>query len=757
MIPEDASPKLIELLAREYQILPAYVDTEGRVRETRVETRMRLLRAFGVSTESEDALRRALEDRRLSLGSRLCDPVLVVSIDRPPEHFVFTWKLDHPTPRCPPHDFRLSLGIRGEAGAEKSFSFDSHEMRLLETVNIGDRIFGRFGVPFPRVQRIGYYDLDVRAASGTGELKKNVRLIVCPEKAYLPPALQGGGRAAGLWVSLYGLRSEANWGIGDFGDLKRLIRWAAREIKVSFLGVNPLHSLFNRTPFHTSPYLPASRLYRNFVYLEIPGMPDFKDSEKARTIAQAPETLAHLRQLRTTEQVDYEGVARIKMRVLKEAFQGFLERHWGNGRPVTERARAFSRYILGEGKALDDYALFMALEGFWNDGKGSPGPWKEWPEAFQNPKSSAVMRFRLEHWKTILFHKYLQWQIEEQLREAEAVACEEGMSLGLYHDLAMGDDLSGAEVWANQGLFFTEAEVGAPPDAFSPGGQNWGFPPPQVERHRENGYALFIQELRKNFRPGGCIRIDHIMRLFHHFWILRGTSPKEGAYVGMRHEELLGILALESVRNKTLVIGEDLGTVQPYVREALDRSGIFSYRLLYFEKDAGGEFLNPSFFPDLALASITTHDLPTLCGYWKGSDIEERKALGIFDDEDAYLKALREREEDKKRFLDLMGSLGLLGEGASTEPGHYPEVSHTLQSAFIGLLALCRSKLIVLNQEDLFMDDRQQNLPGTTWERKNWCTKMRYRIEDLHDGGAVSAFARTYRDWIRKSGRAGPL
>lgn len=754
MTPGALSQDLIDLLAREYRILPAYVDTEGRVWETLIETKTRLLEALGISTDNDDALKAALEARRRRQWSCLCDPVQVISIHRPPDHFVFRVQLDDPAATAAPPDLHLFIGIDGESAKDEALSFHQGDMRPLEVTRIGEETYGRFGVPFPRVHRVGYYDLRVRAVWGQVASSQNVRLIVCPERAYLPPALEGRGRLAGLWVALYGLRSGENWGVGDFGDLRNLIRWAARELKVSFVGLNPLHSLFNRAPFHTSPYLPASRLYRNFIYLHVPGMPDFKTSEKAQAVAGAPESLSRIRELGASEHVDYDGVARLKIGVLETVFEAFLERHWGSGGPVTERGRDFRRYVLNEGKTLDDYGLFMALERFWSAKRGNPCTWKEWPQAYQDPQSSVVARFRLEHWREILFHKYLQWQIEEQLAEVEAVAREEGMALGLYHDLAMGDDLHGAEVWANQDLFFTGADVGAPPDAFSPRGQNWGFPPPDMEKLRDDGYALLIQELRKNFRPGSCIRIDHIMRFFHYFWILRGTSPNQGAYLGAFHDELMGILALESVRNKTLVIGEDLGTVQPYVRQALDGSGVLSYRLLYFEKDSRNELLPPSAFPELALASITTHDLPTLCGYWKGLDIAERKGLGIFEDEAAYVRALKEREEDKGKFLKRITSLGLLPEGASSAVQDYPEITDALQNAFVGLLALCRAKLIVLNQEDLFKDERQQNLPGTTWERKNWCTKMRFSVEDLDEDGAASVFARVYREWILKAGRA---
>jgi (1->4)-alpha-D-glucan 1-alpha-D-glucosylmutase len=231
-------------------------------------------------------------------------------------------------------------------------------------------------------------------------------------------------------------------------------------------------------------------------------------------------------------------------------------------------------------------------------------------------------------------------------------------------------------------------------------------------------------------------------------------GPEDGAYVANPYEEFLGILALESVRGKTLIIGEDLGTVQPFIRDALQRYGIFSYRLLYFEKDPRKEFLPPSKYPPFALVSITTHDLPTLCGFWQGLDIEQRRHFRLFPDEQALLNAIKDREEDKKKLLKTLIDQGLMPPHSSSDISDYPEVTGEFHNAFLGFLALCRSKLIVLNQEDLFKDFRQQNMPGTTREHKNWVTRMRFKIEELSESPEVAQFALMYRNWILKTNRA---
>jgi 4-alpha-glucanotransferase len=744
---------LVDLLAERYRILPDYIDTEGRLQKTKFETKLRILGAMGVHTDSVNSLNKALEQHEYAFWSQLSDPVLVVHMGNRPEYLQFRIPMDSLETDYTHKGPELEIRVNDEAGKTTCYRFDHTHLVLLEKKTVLTSTFGHYGAPFPTNLAVGYYTLHLKAAHGAKKRSQAVRVIVCPERAYLPPALEGDKQLAGLWVSLYAIRSDQNWGVGDFSDLKRLTAWAAQELKVAFIGINPLHSLFNRSPYNISPYSPASRLYRNFIYLDIPGIGDFERSQRAREFISTPENQRLIVELRTSEEVDYERVARLKWEALGVIFDDFLKENWSDSGPVPKRGMDFRRYIEQEGEILDEFATFMALERELHRRDPTIWTWQQWPSEYHHPRSAAVDGFKREHWREVLFQKYLQWQIEEQLWDADLYARQAGLALGLYHDLAMAVDSYGADYWANQDLSVSGVEVGAPPDNFSPKGQNWGFPPPDMQRMREEGYRFFIDELKKNCRFGGCLRIDHIMRFFHSFWILHGMGPEDGIYVANPYEEFLGILALESVRSKTLIIGEDLGTVQPFIREALQRYGIFSYRLLYFEKDPRKEFLPPSEYPPSALVSITTHDLPTLCGFWQGLDIEQRRHFRLFPDEQALLNAIKDREEDKKRLLKALIDQGLMPPHSSSDIRDYPEVTGELHSAFVGFLALCRSKLIILNQEDLFKDLRQQNMPGTTWEHKNWVTRMRFKIEELFESPQVAQFALMYRNWILKTNR----
>jgi 4-alpha-glucanotransferase len=352
-----------------------------------------------------------------------------------------------------------------------------------------------------------------------------------------------------------------------------------------------------------------------------------------------------------------------------------------------------------------------------------------------------------------LFYKYIQWQLDQQFAAAQEEAQRGGLSIGLYHDLALATDRFGADLWAHRSFFVSGSRVGSPPDGFSPKGQDWAFPPPNSERHYEDGYRLFAESIRKNLRHGGALRIDHVMRFFHLFWIPDGMEALEGTYVRDRHEDLLRILALESVRNKVLIVGEDLGTVPDEVREALHRFGILSYRLLYFEQDRNGSMRRPEEYPRDALVSATTHDLPTLAGFWLGRDIEARRGAGLLLDDATYRQMLADRSREKQKLLDLLTVLKLLPEWFPRNADDVPDLTGELHNAIVGFLVSTPSKLMVLNQEDLLKETEQQNLPGSTAEYPNWRRKMRCTVEELWESPEVQAFTRMFRGWLERTGR----
>jgi 4-alpha-glucanotransferase len=676
-----------ELLARaaiEYGIEPGYIDIWGRPHTTPEDTARAILNSLGVE-DSE----RSLEQRAFDRWTRPVDATLVVREDA-----------DAITLRVPVEraGASIKLEIRWEGGDLEHHWFWLPELRTLETGILRGVEFVAKRVPLPQRLRLGYHDLQLYWMKDPQlESLSQSRFIVCPKRA-----LAIDRRVAGVALSLYGLRSARNWGCGDFTDLRAVID-ALAPAGVAFIALNPLHAIPNRQPYNTSPYLPQCSLYRNFLYLDV---------EKAGAVSSdAVQTQA----LRSSQFVEYERVAELKLAALKSIFEVF------------PGAPEFDLYCEAEGALLDDFAVYCALDEEMHRRDSNVWLWTDWPEEYRDPHSPAVERFAREHHRAVLFYKFLQWHIDRQLSEVQAHALRKGMRIGLYHDLALATDLYGADLWANRRFYVPGCRVGAPPDDFSPNGQDWAFPPPNRDAHRANGYELFAQSIRKNARHGGALRIDHVMRFFHLYWIPDGKPAAEGAYVRDYAEDLLGILALESVRGKFIVIGEDLGTVTGEVRQALAEAGLLSYRLFWFEKNADGTFRKPDQYPAEAAASTTTHDLATLAGFAAGRDMEARKAAGLID-EDTYHAQLAGRQ-DEIRLLH-----------QSLQEAGFPDDP-------VAFLLSTPCAVAVINQEDLTGETEQQNLPGSTWQYPNWRRKMKVAVEDL------SPLAEKLKTMITRSGR----
>jgi len=439
----------------------------------------------------------------------------------------------------------------------------------------------------------------------------------------------------------------------------------------------------------------------------------------------------------------------LKLKFLKLLFVAFLREY----RADSPRALEFQRYIGREGELLRQFATYCALDEWFHKRNPEIWIWPEWPEPYRDPESSETEAFGRKHWRSVMFYQYLQWQIDQQLAVAQQHARNKGLSIGLYHDLALATDRFGSDLWAHRSFFATGCRVGSPPDDFSPKGQDWAFPPPNSVRHRESGYRLFIESIRKNCRHGGALRIDHVMRFFRLYWIPDEADAAAGAYVRDHWDDLIRIVALESVRQRVVVIGEDLGTVEPEVRETLARFAILSYRLLYFEKDEHGAFRRMASYPEQALVSSTTHDLPTLAGFWIGEDIEARRRAGSLLDEASYRQQQAGRSTEKQKMLDVLFAEGLLPAWFPRSALEIPELTGELHNAVIGFLASTPSMLLLINQEDLTKEIAQQNLPGTTWQYPNWGRKMHFRLDELYSAKQATDFVRMFRDWIQRSGR----
>ncbi len=724
--------KALDDAARLWGIDPAYFDIWGRKHVTAPATQQSILRAMGVDTSSAESVERAIAARERETWTRLAPPCLVIGVEAQPALL----PLYVPEPLA---GQTASIEVRGEDGEVRKGEVSLSRLSPSASGAFDGVRYLRFDSPLPWHLSLGYYDVEL----SLGDRQASLRLIVTPQCAWAPR-----GRSAGLAVALYGLRSQRNWGCGDFRDLQDLADWAAHDLDAGFIALNPLHAIHNRRPFNTSPYLPNCVFYQNFIYLDVEAIPDFQNSTRAQRLWCDPATRAELAALRDSPQVEYERVCSLKLRFLKLAFIRFLREI----RAASPRALAFRAFCEREGDLLEKFATYCALDQWLHRRNPDVWHWRDWPAEFQDPESSATTAFRLKHWRSVLFYQYVQWQIDLQLAAAQESAVREGLPLGLYHDLALATDRFGSDLWAHRAFFISGCRVGAPPDDFSPKGQDWAFPPPKSRHHWETGYRLFVESIRKNCRHGGILRIDHVMRFFRLYWIPDGSDATGGAYVRDRWEDLIRILALESVRNRVVIVGEDLGTVEPFVREALAKFGILSYRLFYFERGQRGEFRPAADYPVQALVSSTTHDLPTLAGFWKNEDIEARRRAGVLTDDENYRAQLASRANDKQKMLDMLFAQRLLPDSFPRRAEDLPELTGELHNAVIGFLASTPSELLVVNQEDLTKELEQQNLPGTTWQYPNWSRKTKFAIEELRSDQTARDFTAMFRHWVEQTG-----
>jgi 4-alpha-glucanotransferase len=721
---------LLARLAERAGIATDYYDIAGTLHFTSDDTKRAILTAMGFAIDTTASLIQTLQDWDDAPWQRPCDPVRILRDGEAGGPLSCYLLLEDGKEGS----LTVEWHIRDEANAVVQEGRAGPGLTAAEVRFIKEQRHVRVEIPASRGLPLGYYTVTILAENLVGSVEGSMRLIVAPHQCYIPPPLEAHQRLWGLALQLYSLPSDRNWGCGDFTDLRRIVEWAGKELGAGVIGLNPLHALRNTTPYHISPYAPYSRLYLNELYIDLDRLPEWHESKEAQQQFLDPEFQATLRALRQTRQVNYNAVATAKRTMLDLAYNTFIAEAYSGEephlQPNTERARRLERFIQSEGTPLELYATFQTLEEERRLIQSTSTTWHDWPKQFLMP-GQPVHEYAKRHRKRIRFFQYIQWVAREQLNEIQRTAEQLAMPIGLYHDMALGADRNGAEAWIYQSVLALGADCGAPPDSFAPEGQNWGLPPINPHALRSNGYELLIQLLRNNFRSGGAIRLDHVMAFFRLFWIPRGRPASEGTYVHYPFEDLLAIVALESVRSHTLVIGEDLGTVPDWVREQLAKARVLSYRVFYFERHADGSMKPPGHYPPQSLAVTTTHDLPTLAGFWSGEDLQVRSRLGAFHDDTAYRQAWEERQRDKARILNALQHEHLLPTGVTEDLATAPAMTTELCHAIHLYLARTPAYLVLANLEDGLGELSQTNLPGTVDSHPNWTRKYSIPVDHM--------------------------
>ncbi len=530
----------------------------------------------------------------------------------------------------------------------------------------------------------------------------------------------------GLAVQAYALRSDGDCGIGDMAGVAALARKAAAR-KADALALSPLHALFAADPNCYGPYAPSSRLFYNPLYADPRAL--FGEARVHKAVADAGVEAAGAA-LSARPLIDWPASAAAKMSILRFLFADFsatdlatdLATNLATG--ATSLAADFSAFCAAAGSALQDHARFEALHATRGLANATARNWRNWPAPWRNPHSDEVAGFAREHRQEILFHCFLQWIADRSFAAAQQAAKQAGMRIGLMADLAVGMSGAGSHAWTSQDDILGDLEIGAPPDLYNSKGQNWGLTTFSPRALLRGGFAPFIATLRACLRHSGGLRIDHAMGLMRLWLIPRGADPQHGAYLSYPLGDLLRLIALESHRHGAVVVGEDLGTVPAGFRARLAKAGIYGMRVLWFERRRG-RFIAPQDWPATAVAMTSTHDLPTVAGWWRGSDLETRRQFDLLGDPAGEATA---RDHDRQR---LWRSLQRAGAAC----GEMPPSGETapVADAAVDFIGRTPSPLALLPLEDALGLEPQPNLPGTIDQHPNWRRRYPGRASELLD------------------------
>ncbi|WP_432486183.1 4-alpha-glucanotransferase [Kineococcus esterisolvens] len=711
-------PQLLELAAA-CGVATRFTDWRGRESAVHRSTIEAVLTAMGLDVSGPAAVDDALREVRLRPWRRTLPPIVVTREGR-----------THHVPVHVPHGDPAELVVELEDGG--GWAGLRQVDRWVDPVHVDGRLTGRATFEVPDDLPLGWHVLRVHTPSGDSACP----LVVTPDALELPPALQRG-RSWGYQAQLYSVRSARSWGVGDLADLAELSS-AAAEQGAGWVLVNPLAAASPVPPMEPSPYLPTTRRFVNPLYLRV---------EDVREVAYLPpadraaveELAAGCRATNTDPgEIDRDAVWAAKRRALEVVFR--------HGRTPAREA-AFRRYVADEDPGLSDFATWCALA----ERHGLPV--SAWPREVATPEAAAASGAAAELAERVDFHRWLQWQCDEQLRTAQDMATAAGTGPGIVHDLAVGVHPDGADVWSLGDALAHGVTVGAPPDAFNQQGQDWSQPPWRPDRLAEQAYAPFRDMVRTILRHAGGLRVDHVLGLFRLWWIPQGSPASEGTYVRLDHEALIGILALEAQRAGAVVVGEDLGTVEPWVRDYLAERGVLGSAVLWFEYD-GASPRPPEDYRELALASVTVHDLPPTAGYLAQEHVALRDRLGLLT-QPVEEERRRDRAE-QDRILGLVRERGLLREDAG-EQGTV-EALHRY-------LALAPSLMIGVSLVDAVGDRRTQNQPGTSLEYPNWKMPLTgpdgrvVLLDDLPTDARARSLARVVDAAVRESrapGSGGP-
>jgi 4-alpha-glucanotransferase len=672
-------------LAHLYGVQTVYSDVSRHRRQASVEALLAVLRTLGAPVVTLNDVPSAWRERQQELWQRPLEPVAVAWAGKPP-----IIKVRFPSVVA---DAVLAGHLTLENGGQQQWEWRGADMPVVETAEVEGAHFVVKQLPLPNGLPWGYHRFTLELPGS----RQETLVVVAPRKAYLPPG-EMDNHIWGVFLPLYALQTQRSWGSGDFSDLEAMMTWCA-EMGSRVVATLPLLPTFLRNgAFEPSPYLPVSRLLWNEFYLDITRIPELDKCPTAQALLASSAFQKEIKALRRLA-LDYRRQMALKCQILEQLCQCLFDES-------TDRLKALMHFA-ETNPLVAEHACFRATY------ERQRAPWRSWPQRLRE----GVLKEGDYNEKNRRYHLYVQWLAQQQIQALSETAQEKG--LRLYLDLPLGVHPDGYDVWRERDVFAGDISTGAPPDAVFTKGQNWGFPPLHPERIREYGYRYFIAYLRHHLRHAGILRIDHVMGLHRLFWIPQGLEASQGVYVRYPAEELYAILALESHRHKTAIVGEDLGTVPPEVRPTMTRHGLHSLHVLHYELASNPRtaFRQP---PSNCVASLNTHDMPPFAAFWQGLDIKQRLELGL-------LKKAEAQREDRDRRIIIEVLANFLQEKGWIEQTNVDE--YTALKVCLAFLSASQARVVLVNLEDLWLETQPQNIPSTKDEYPNWQRKARYSLE----------------------------
>ena len=693
--------ELIKQLAVLAGLQDSYVHAQGHTEVIGLDKQQAILQAMGYDLSSDETIQHQINQLSEQRWFEVIAPVNVSQQDQPivlriqqlQQHAVSDWQ--------------WQIITEEQQQLSGSLNIAARDISVRQPTSRGDVLSAEMTLDISLP--LGYHQLLL----SNGSEQYSQQLIITPQRCFQLHDKAVLHKTFGPAIQLYAVRSERNWGLGDFADLQQMIAPLATQ-GVDFIGLNPLHALYPELPQDCSPYSPNSRLWLNTQYVALEYTEEYQHCEAAQKLVSSENFQQQLQQLRSCSDVDYIGVAALKKSVAALLWQQFKQQHLANN---TARAQLYQQFVAKSADSLRQLAIHQVLQGQMFAKDWSMAAWQNFPAELQDPASAAVAAFAREHSDAIELQLYLQWQAQQQLADVKRLCQQHGMAIGLYCDVAVGTSRSSAESWGAPEDYLLDLSVGAPADIMAPKGQNWGLLAYNPQTLRQKAYKPFIQLIQANMRYAGALRLDHVMALLRLWCCPLGADATAGAYIRFPAADLFAILALESQRNSCVVIGEDLGTVPVEISHLMAQYQVLSYRVFMLEQKAGSYEHASQTYPELALATVSTHDMPTLVGYWQEHDLALRHQLDLFPNPQVADSLYQLRADEKHLMRDRL----------QLEEGNY---SQLIRASHL-FTASQPARLFAFQLEDLLQMSTPVNIPGTSTEYPNWRRKLIHNIEDI--------------------------